>query len=249
MFSKHLTTNFFKHSNRRFSSLVVAEQFEGKLGDNIRNVVNAASQFGEDIHVLLHGKDPESQLSGVKTISGVKKILLAKHDSLENPTASDLASVAQKVLQDGGYKRLLTPATNFGKDFIPRIAGKIDSQPITDVIKIESESTFHRPVYAGNAVSVVESSDKVKLITVRPTNFNASEDGGEEAPTESVEVDGCIGGVHAEWIENKVKKYAFWIRLNEFAFYSPSPIFSHINIGAIDQSFLQQKLSYLEEEE
>jgi electron transfer flavoprotein alpha subunit len=209
MMLKAAQKHFFKQSNRKFSSLVVAEQFEGKLGDNIRNVVNAASQFGEEIHVLIHGKDPESQIVGVKKISGVKKILLAKHDHLENPIASDLAVVAQKVLQNGGYKRLLTPATNFGKDFIPRIAGKIDSQPITDVIKIESENKFHRPVYAGNAISIVESSDSIKLITVRPTNFEASGDGEDEVPTENVDVDGCIGGVQAEWIENKVKKYNF----------------------------------------
>ena len=206
MFMQNFKRSLFGASRKNFSTLVVAEQFEGKLGENVRNVVNAASQFGEDIHVLLHGKDPQSQVDGVKGISGVSKVILAKHDSLENPVASDLASVAHKVLKAGGYKRLLTPATNFGKDFIPRIAGKIDSQPITDVIKIESESLFHRPVYAGNAISVVESSDECKLITIRPTNFDPAEDGGDEAATEEVDVSDCLGSVKAEWVENMVKK-------------------------------------------
>jgi len=158
MFSRQISKTILRTSHYNFSSLVVAEQFQGKLGDNTRSVVKAASEFGEDIHILVHGKDPESQASEAKKISGVSKVLLAKHDDLENATASDLAAVAQKVLKDGGYKRLITPSTNFGKDFIPRIAGKIDVQPITDVIKVESENVFHRPVYAGNAISIVESS-------------------------------------------------------------------------------------------
>lgn len=208
MLAGHLRRSLFNNSRRCFSSLVVAEQFEGKLGDNVTNVVSAASEFGEDVHVLLHGKDPQSQVDDLSKISGVSKILLAKHDNLENPTADDLANVAQKALTEGGYKRLLTPATNFGKDFIPRIGGKIDSQPITDVIKIESENVFHRPVYAGNAVSVVESSDDIKLITVRPTNFDATPEGGSDAATEDLDVSDVVGntGYTFEQIENIVEK-------------------------------------------
>lgn len=188
MFATHFRKSILKTSDKRFSSLIVAEQFEGKVSMNIRNIVGAASKFGEDVHVLLHGKNPESQLDNVSKISGVSKVILAKHDSLENASSSDLANVSHKVLVSGGYKRLLTSATNFGKDFIPRIAGKIDSQPITDVIKIESENVFHRPVYAGNAISIVESSDATKLITVRPTNFEPVEDGSTTAQSESVDV-------------------------------------------------------------
>ncbi len=207
MLASHCRRALFNNVKRSFSSLVVAEQFEGKLGDNVTNVVSAASEFGEDVHVLLHGKDPESQVEDLSKISGISKVILAKHDNLENPTATDLANVAQKALTDGGYKRLLTSATNFGKDFIPRIAGKIDSQPITDVIKIESENVFHRPVYAGNAVSVVESSDDVKLITVRPTNFDAAE-GSSGAETEEIDVSDCVGvhGYTFEHIQNIVEK-------------------------------------------
>ena len=209
---QYMLANQFRKSmvtlgNRHFSSLIVAEQFEGKASDNLRNVVKAASEFGEDIHVLVHGKDPQSQASQISKIKGIGKILLAQHDDLENATASNLASVAEKALTEGGYKRMLTTATNFGKAFIPRVAGKIDSQPITDVIKIESENVFHRPVYAGNAISVVESSDQTKLITIRPTNFDPVDDGDAEAPTEEFSVDGCLGGVDETWIENQVKKY------------------------------------------
>ena len=206
MLSSHFRKAFFNNSIRNFSSLVVADQFEGKLNENITNVVSAASEFGEDVHVLLHGKDPESQIADLSKISGISKIYIGKHDLLENPTASDLASVAQKVLLSGGYKRLLTPATNFGKDFIPRIAGKINSQPITDVIRIESENVFQRPIYAGNAISTVESSDEIKLITIRPTSFNDSPEGTNSAPVEEMDISDCIGGVGSEFIENIVEK-------------------------------------------
>lgn len=208
MLASHCRRAIFNNVRRSFSSLVVAEQFEGKLADNVTNVVGAASQFGEDVHVLLHGKDPESQLDGLSKISGISKVILAKHDDLENPTATDLANVAQKALTDGGYKRLLTPSTNFGKDFLPRIAGKIDSQPITDVIKIESENTFQRPVYSGNLVSTVESHDDIKLITVRSTNFDASPEGALDAPTEELDVSDCVGtsGYTYEFVDNIVEK-------------------------------------------
>jgi electron transfer flavoprotein alpha subunit len=207
MLTNYLRKSLLKTSNRHFSSLIVAEQFEGKVSENVRSVVGAASKFGEDVHILLHGKDPESQLDRVYKIAGVSKVILAKHDNLENASSSDLANVSHKVLISGGYKRLLTPATNFGKDFIPRIAGKIDSQPITDVVKIESEHVFHRPVYAGNAISIVESTDATKLITVRPTNFDPVADGSDTAQSESVDVSDCIGDkFKAEWIQNIVAK-------------------------------------------
>jgi electron transfer flavoprotein alpha subunit len=205
MLANNLRRAFKKPAERNFSSLIIAEQFQGKASENIRNVVNAASQFGEDIHVLLHGKDPESQVAGIQNIAGVSKILLAKHDSLENASGSDLANIAVKALADGGYKRLLTPSTNFGKDFIPRVA-KIDSQPITDVIKIIDENTFQRPVYAGNAIATVESSDKVKLLTVRPTNFDSTQDGSDTATSEEIDISECLGSVTSEWVENMVKK-------------------------------------------
>ena len=133
-------------------------------------------------------------------------MILAKNDQLENPVASDLAKITAKAIKNGGYKRVMTSATNFGKDFISRVGGAIDSQPITDVIKIESENVFHRPVYAGNAVSVVESSDACKLIAIRPTNFDAAQDGAETAISEEMDVADCIGKVDAKWIENIVQK-------------------------------------------
>lgn len=204
MFASHFRKTVMRTGKSNFSSLIIAEQFEGKVAENIRNVVKAASEFKEEIHVLVTGKQPSADK--VKSISGVSKVLLAKHDSLDNPVGSDLAKIAQKALEKGGYKRLLTSSSNFGKDFIPRVAGKIDSQPITDVIKINSENSFQRPVYAGNAVATVESSDKVKLITVRPTNFEPQADGSSAAPSEDFDVSDCIGSVKSEWKENLVTK-------------------------------------------
>lgn len=206
MFSKGFRRTVLKQNKNCFSSLVIAEQFEGKASENVRNVIKAASTFGEEIHVLLHGKNPAEQQKFVEKISGVKKVILAKSDQLEHPIASDLAHVALKALKKGGYKRVMTPATNFGKDFISRMAGSVDSQPITDVIKIESENVFHRPVYAGNAISVVESSDACKLITIRPTNFDAAGDGAEAAKSEELDVSDCVGKVDAKWVENIVQK-------------------------------------------
>lgn len=142
--------------SKNFSTLVIAEQFRGSFG-NFKNVVSAASQFNEPVHVFCAGSNPSDFATASSKTSGVEKVLVAKHDSLEDPLPTDLAAITQHLIEQNSYNRVLTASTSIGKDFLPRVGGKLDSQPITDVIKIHSEDTFDRPVYAGNAISTVKN--------------------------------------------------------------------------------------------
>lgn len=109
------------------------------------------------------------------------------------------------MITEHGFKRVMTSTSTTAKDFMPRVGGKIDSQPITDVIEIKDNDTFVRPIYAGNAVATVKSSDQIKVITVRTTNFDAVEGDQDAAAIESVDVSDSLGKVGGEWVENIVE--------------------------------------------
>ena len=189
---------------RRFSTLIVAEQFNGAFG-NFKNVVTAATHFKEPVHVLVSGAAPEKFTEAVKATKGVDKVLVAKHERLENPLGDDLASISKGLISKNSYNRVLSASSSIGKDFLPRLGGLIDSQPITDVIKIQSEDTFVRPCYAGNALATVKSKDKVKLLTVRPTNFDAAVEGGN-ATVEAIDVSEWFSNIGSKFIENIVEE-------------------------------------------
>ena len=105
--------------------------------------------------------------------TGIRKILVAKNEQLQNAYGHSVAKVAHKLVQDGGYDKVIAAASGFGKDVMPRLGGLIDTQAITDVIEVvDGGSKFKRPIYAGNAVATVSTSDSVKLLTVRATNFS-----------------------------------------------------------------------------
>lgn len=157
------------------------------------------------MHVFVGSKDPSKFSEAVAQTKGVDKVLVSASEWLENPLADDLASISKHLVDKNGYKRVLAASTAIGKDFIPRLGGKIDSQPITDVIKIEGEDTFVRPCYAGNAISKVKSKDKIKLITVWPTNFDAAESGGK-ASIENIDVSSWFSALETKFVENQVKE-------------------------------------------
>jgi electron transfer flavoprotein alpha subunit len=182
---------------------VVAEQFNGQFG-NYWNVVSAAIKFGEPVHVLVPGDAPNEFAEAVSQTAGVDKVWKASHPDLENPMGYHLAGVAEGLLAEHGYNRVIAAATAIGKDFIPWLGGKMDLQPITDVIEIHDSDTFSRPVYAGNAISKVKSSDAVKLITIWPTNFDKAGDGGS-AEIEDVDVSAWMSTIGGKFVENLVE--------------------------------------------
>jgi electron transfer flavoprotein alpha subunit len=183
-----------------FSSLVLAEHFNGKLNANLAQTITAASQMDSDVDVLVHGEDPAAQIEAVQNYPGIRSIFVAKDSKLENPYGDSIARIAKNMVEEHGYTSVVSAASGFGKDVIPRLGGLLDVQPITDVIEIvDKGAKFKRPVYAGNAIATVSTSDSIKLLTIRPTNFEKSEPGtaSNGYPTVDVSADVEVAGT---WI-------------------------------------------------
>lgn len=156
--------------------LVIAEHDNATLSDATRAVVTAAKALGGDIHVLVAGSGAQAVADAAAKIDGVAKVLHAESDVLAKPTAEAMDALVTPLMAD--YDALLAAATTGGKNLMPRVAAKLDVMQISEISSVESADTFIRPVYAGNAMMTVKSSDAKKVITVRPTSFEKAGDGG-----------------------------------------------------------------------
>jgi electron transfer flavoprotein alpha subunit len=167
--------------------LVVAELVEGKITPATLSAVTAATKIGGEIHLLFAG--PGSQ---VESVQGVTKNLTCDDKALCYHLAENLAPLVARLAKDGGYSHVMAPATSSGKNVMPRVAAMLDVQQVSEIIAVVSSDTFVRPIYAGNAMATVQSSDKVKVITVRTTGFDKAAMGGS-ATTEAVAGTGDTG--------------------------------------------------------
>ncbi|MFQ5347989.1 MAG: electron transfer flavoprotein subunit alpha/FixB family protein [Rhodothalassiaceae bacterium] len=165
------------------TALVLAEHDNSALADATRAVVSAAAALGE-VHILVAGSGAGPVAEAAARIDGVSKVLHADAPHLAHPTAEALEPLLVGLATD--YQALLAPATTFGKNVLPRVAAKLDVTQISEIIEIVDEKTFKRPIYAGNAIATVETSDAKKLITVRATAFAKAGD-GEAAPVASID--------------------------------------------------------------
>ncbi len=156
--------------------LVIADHDNSSLSDATGKTVTAATKLGGDIDVLIAGKGASHVADEAAKISGLRKVLLADDAALEKQLAEPMAALIADLAKD--YDAVLAPASTSGKNFMPRVAALLDVMQISEIIDIESADTFVRPIYAGNAIATVKSSDAKKIITVRPTAFNAAELGG-----------------------------------------------------------------------
>jgi len=154
------------------SVLVIAEHHDNILKPITSVTVSAASKIDSDIHVLLAGDRCDAMAQEIAQIQGVKKVLVADAPSYKHLLSENLSELVVKHAT--GHTHLLAPASTFGKDLMPRVAAMLDVGQISDIISVESSDTFIRPIYAGNALATVKSSDKVKVITVRGTAFDAA---------------------------------------------------------------------------
>lgn len=159
--------------------LVIAEHDNAHLKGATNNVVTAAAKIGGDIHVLVAGQSVAAVAKQASKIAGVSKVLVADGASLADGLAENVAE--QVLAVAGSYSHILFPATASGKNVAPRVAARLDVGQISDITSVESADTFQRPIYAGNAIATVQSSDAVKVITVRTTGFDAAVDGGSAA--------------------------------------------------------------------
>ena len=165
------------------AALVIAEHDNASIKGATLNTVTAAAACGGDVHVLVAGHNAGAAAQAAAQIAGVSKIIHADGDALAHGLAENLA--AQVLAIAGNYSHILFPATASGKNVAPRVAAKLDVAQISDITKVDSPDTFERPIYAGNAIATVQSSDAVKVITVRTTGFDAAAATGGSAAVES----------------------------------------------------------------
>ena len=184
------------------TSLVVAEHENSELKGATFNTVAAAKALGGEVHVLVAGDDCDAVAAAAAKIDGVDKVRVAQAPEFSHALAENLAPLIVKLA--GDYSHLLAPADTFGKNLMPRVAALLDVQQISDIISIESEDTFDRPIYAGNAIATVQSSDPVKVITVRTTAYDAAAAEGGSAAVEPVDSTGDAG--LSEYIGSEISK-------------------------------------------
>jgi electron transfer flavoprotein alpha subunit len=166
------------------SVLVISEHDNAELKDATLNVVTAAKAFGSDIHVLVAGAGCAAVAEAAAKVDGVAKVLLADDAAYEYALAEPLADLIKGLA--GDYAAVLAPATTSAKNVMPRVAALLDVAQISDITEVVSEDTFVRPIYAGNAMATVQSSDAVKIITVRGTAFEKAATEGGSAAVENV---------------------------------------------------------------
>lgn len=161
------------------TTLVIAEHDNASLKGSTLNTVTAAAKCGGDVHVLVAGHNAGAAAQAAAQIAGVSKVLHADAAYFAEGLAEN---VAEQVLTiASGYTHILAPATAYGKNILPRVAAKLDVAQISEITKVESADTFERPIYAGNAIATVQSTDSIKVITVRTTGFDAAATGGSAA--------------------------------------------------------------------
>jgi electron transfer flavoprotein alpha subunit len=165
-------------------ALVIAEHDNASLKASTLHTVTAAAQCGGDVHVLVAGANAGAAATAAAQIAGVAKVIVADAAYFADGLAEN---VAEQVLAiAGSYSHILAPATAYGKNILPRVAAKLDVAQISEITKVDAPDTFERPIYAGNAIATVQSTDKVKVITVRSTGFDAAAATGGSAATETI---------------------------------------------------------------
>ncbi|QBR02378.1 electron transfer flavoprotein subunit alpha/FixB family protein [Paraburkholderia pallida] len=166
-------------------NLVIAEHDSTSIKAATLNTIAAAQQIGGDVHVLVAGHNAQAAANAAAKIAGVSKVLLADAPQLDAGLAENVQATVLGIAQD--YSHILAPATAYGKNIAPRIAAKLDVAQIGDITAVVGADTFERPIYAGNVIATVQSSDRIKVITVRSTAFDAVAMEGGSASVETIE--------------------------------------------------------------
>ena len=173
------------------STLVVAEHDNEELKGATLNTITAAKEIGSEIDLLVAGFTCDSVADQACSIPGIGKVLVANSESYKNFLAENIGTLVSDLGKD--YSHILAAATSNGKNFMPRVAALLDVSQVSEIISVLSEDTFERPIYAGNCIATVKSSDPVKVITVRSTGFDDCEVEGGSATKEIVDLDSNLG--------------------------------------------------------
>ena len=170
--------------------LLLAEHDNKALAPATAKALTAAKAFGGDIDIAVFGRDAKGVAEEAAKLDGVRKVLLADAPHLAQRLAEEVANAVLPLMQN--YTVLLSPASTFGKNVLPRVAALLDVGQISDIVEVKSPTSFVRPIYAGNAMETVETSDKIIVATVRTTAFDATGEGGSAA-VETIEAPAALG--------------------------------------------------------
>ena len=182
--------------------LVIAEHDNQNLKSSTLNTITAATKFNDEIHLIILGNGIDNLINSCQSLHEVSKILKCDHEKLENPIPEIMAPIISNISKN--YTHILAPASTFGKNLLPRLSALLDVTQISDVIEIKNNNTFVRPIYAGNAISTVETNQKINLLTIRPTAFDKCEESGGNASTEEVQF--LDSETHTKFIGREVSK-------------------------------------------
>ena len=165
--------------------LLVAEQKDGVLNDVTARALTAAKAMGDEVHVLVFGTGAAEAAKAAAKLDGVSKVHEVAPGALDHAMAEPVAALLVRLA--GHHKTIVAPSTAMSKNVMPRAAALLDVMQLSDITKVVSPDTFERPIYAGNAIQTVQSTDPVKIVTVRTAAFAATGPGGAEAPVETIE--------------------------------------------------------------
>ena len=179
--------------------LVVAAHDNKSVRTNVANAVAAATKLDSDVTVLVAGKDCGDAAKSAAALQGVTKVLQVEDAAYANWLAEDIAPLVVKLAPN--YSHVVMAADSVGKNVAPRVAALLDVGQVSEAIQIVSPDTFVRPIYAGNAMATVQTSDKIKVVTIRPTNFKAVGAGGQGSASAAIEQ---IGGEGAKGLSSYV---------------------------------------------
>ena len=182
--------------------LVIAEHDNHNLKSSTLNTITAATKFNDEIHLIILGNSIDNLINNCQSLQEVSKILKCDHEKLENPIPEIMAPIIANISKN--YTHILAPASTFGKNLLPRLSALLDVTQISDIIEIKNNNTFVRPIYAGNAISTVETNQQINLLTIRPTAFDKCEESGGNASTEEVQF--LDSETHTKFIGREVSK-------------------------------------------
>ena len=164
--------------------LLLADHDNTTLSDQTAKALSAAVQIGGDIDILVAGKNAGGVAEAAASLAGIRSVILVEDDGLEHHLAEPMAALVQSM--SGDYDTLVAAATTLGKNVMPRVAALLDVMQLSEVIEVVAPDTFKRPIYAGNAIEVVQSNDPIKVLTVRGSNFAAVEASSSPAEIKTV---------------------------------------------------------------
>ncbi|XP_015685692.1 electron transfer flavoprotein subunit alpha, mitochondrial [Protobothrops mucrosquamatus] len=186
------------------STLVIAEHANETLTPITLNTITAAKRLGGEVSCLVAGTSCEKVAQELSKIPGVSKVLFAQHDAYKGLLAEELTPLILETQKQFSYTHICAGASAFGKNLLPRVAAKLDVAPISDVTEIKSADTFVRTIYAGNALCTVKCEEKIKVLSIRGTSFEAAPVSGGSATVEKISAPAPVG--QSEWIEQKLTK-------------------------------------------